>query len=70
MLNENCRYRVAKRNQSLFVDLITGKEIHIQWRGEGSLLTNILCRNCADKTKTVVRKILEVMESFESSRVH
>ena len=32
----------------------TGKEIYIQWRGEGSLLTNILCRNCADKNETVV----------------
>ena len=36
------------------------KILHENWRklGEGSLLTNILCRNCADKNETVVRKIL------------
>ena len=33
--------------------------MYIQWLGEGSLLTTILCRNCADKNETVVRKILE-----------
>ena len=38
--------------------------------GEGSLLTNIFCRNCTGKNETVVWKILEVRESFESSRVH
>jgi len=27
-----------------------------------------LCRNCADKNETLVRKILEVRESLESSR--
>ena len=43
---------------------------YILRRGEGSLLTNILCRNCVDKNETIVRKILEVRESFASSRVH
>ena len=39
----------------LNLELIAGKEL---CSGEGSLLTNILCRNCANKNKTVVRKIL------------
>ena len=54
-----------RTNAFLNLELIAGKEIS---SGEGSLLTNILCRNCADKNETVVRKILEVRESFESSR--
>ena len=54
----------------ILICMITGKEIYIQWSGEGSLWTNILCRNCADKNETVVWKILEGRESFESSRVH
>ena len=60
-----------KHDQSLFESWFDHRKGDIlQWRGEGSLLTNILCRNCADKNETVVRKILEVRESFESSRVH
>ena len=47
------------------LELITGKEVS---SGEGSLLINILGRNCADKNETVVRKILDVRESFELSR--
>ena len=39
----------------LNVKLIAGKKIS---SGEGSLLTNILCRSCADKNETVVRKTL------------
>ena len=31
-------------------------------------LTNILCRKCVDKNETLVRKLHEVRESFESSR--
>ena len=54
-----------KTKARLNLELITGKEVS---SGEGSLLTNILCRNCADKNKTVVRKILDVRESFELSR--
>ena len=37
------------------LNLIAGKETS---SGEGSLLTSILCRNCADTKETVVRKIL------------
>ena len=37
------------------LELITGKGTS---SGEGSLLTDILCRNWADKNETVVRKIL------------
>ena len=60
-----------KKNKAcLNVELITGKEIYIQWRGKGLLLKNILCGNWADKNKTAVRKIFEVRESFASSRVH
>ena len=54
-----------KTKACLNLELIAGKEIS---SGEGSLLTNILCRNCADKNETVVRKILDVRESLESSR--
>ena len=54
-----------KTKACLNLELIAGKEIS---SGEGSLMTNISCRNCADKNETVVRKILEVRESFESSR--
>ena len=50
-----------KTKACLNLELITGKE--------GSLLTNILYRNCADKNETIVWKILEVRESFASSRV-
>ena len=39
----------------LNLELVAGKETST---GEGSLLTNILCWNCADKNETVVRKIL------------
>ena len=42
---------------------ILGKEIF-----SDGFLTNILCRKCVDKNKTVVRKLHEVRESFESSR--
>ena len=54
-----------KTKACLNLELITGKEVS---SGEGSLLTNILGRNCADKIETVVRKILDVRESFELSR--
>ena len=42
---------------------ILGKEIF-----SDGFLTNILCRKCVDKNKTLVRKLHEVRESFESSR--
>ena len=59
-----------KTKACLNLELITGKEIYIQRHGEVSLLTNILCQNCVDKNETIVWKILEVRESFASSRVH
>ena len=40
-----------------------GKEI-----SSDCFLTNILCRNCADKNETLVRKLHGVRESLESSR--
>ncbi|KAJ7325625.1 Mitogen-activated protein kinase 10 [Desmophyllum pertusum] len=45
-------------------NLIVGKEIS----SDKGYLTNILCRNCADRNETLVRKLHEVRESFESSR--
>ena len=59
-----------KTKALLNLELITGNEIYYISSGEGSLLTNILSRNCAEKNETIVGKILEVRESFESSRVH
>ena len=62
ILNENWGYRVGKKEQTcLNLELITGKEIssYMQWR-----------RFTCAENETVVRKILEVRESFESSRVH
>ena len=43
--------------------LPAGKEI-----SSDCFLTNILCRNCADKNETLVRKLHGVRESLESSR--
>ena len=42
---------------------ILGKEIF-----SDGFLTNILCRKRVDKNETLVRKLHEVRESFESSR--
>ena len=74
ILNENWRCRVAKKRPKpvwiLNIDHRKGDIYIRQWRGKGSLLTNILCRNWADKNETVVRKILELRESFAASRVH
>ena len=65
ILNENWRYRVAKKDQSLFESWIDHRKGDIY-----PVAKDILCRNCAGKNETVVRKILEVRESFESSRIH
>ena len=72
ILNENWRYRVAKKRPKLVWILNWSPERRYISSGaaKGSLLKNILCRNCADKTKTVVQKILEVRDSFVSPRVH
>ena len=48
----------------LNLELIAGKEIS---SGEGSLLTTILCRNCADKNETVGRKILARLARFSDA---
>ncbi len=31
-----------------------------------ALITNILCRNCADKNETLVKKIIDIRSKFES----
>ena len=61
-----CMY-VCKTKACLNLKLIAGKEIS---SGEGSLLTNILHRNCTDKNKAVVRKILEVRKLQIIEEVH
>ena len=48
----------------LNLELIAGKKIS---SGEGSLLTTILCRNCADKNETVGRKILARLARFSDA---
>ena len=58
-------YGQAKKTKAcLNLELIVGKEISSD---QGSHLTNILCRNCADKNETVLRKLHEVRERLESS---
>ena len=53
-----------KKNEACFhLKSILGKEIF-----SDGFLTNILCRRCVDKNETLVRKLHEVRESFESSR--
>ena len=47
----------------LTLESTLGKEI-----SSDCFLTNILCRNCADKNETLVRKLHGVRESLESSR--
>ena len=54
----------GKKNKACFhLKSILGKEIF-----SDGFLTNILCRKCVDKNETLVRKLHEVRESFESSR--
>ena len=45
------------------LESLLGKEI-----SSDTLWTNTLCHNCADRNETLVRKLKEVRESFESSR--
>ena len=53
-----------KKTKTCFnLESILGKEI-----SSDCFLTNILCRNCADKNETLVRKLHGVRESLESSR--
>ena len=53
-----------EKNKACFhLKSILGKEIF-----SDGFLTNILCRKCVDKNETLVRKLQEVRESFESAR--
>ena len=53
-----------KKTKTCFnLESILGKEI-----SSDCFLTNILCRNCADKNETLVRKLHGVRESLQSSR--
>ena len=52
-----------KTKTCLNLESILGKEI-----SSDCFLTNILCRNCANKNETLVRKLHGVRESLESSR--
>ena len=60
-----------KTKAGLNLELTAGKEIS---SSEGSLLTNISCRNCADKNETLVQKILEVrpgkLQIIDREEVH
>ena len=51
-----------KSKVCLNLELLTGKEFAAE-----ELITNILCRNCADKNDTTVKKIFEVRSTFDSS---
>lgn len=57
--------RAGNKTELVNLELIPGEEI-----SSDSLLMNtgILCHDCADKSETLVQKLLEVRESFESSR--
>ena len=55
--------RAGNKTELVNLELILGEEI-----SSDSLLMNKLCHDCADKNETLVRKLLEVRESFESSR--
>ena len=65
ILGESWRPRAAgKKTETCFnLESILGKEI-----SSDCFLTSILCRNCADKNETLVRKLHGVRESLESSR--
>ena len=53
-----------KKTKTCFnLESILGKEISSDY-----FVTNILCRNCADKNETLARKLHGVRESLESSR--
>lgn len=64
--NKDCRRRLVagdrKTKACLNLELLLGQEFAV-----AALLTNILCRNCADKNETLVKKIIDVRSKFESS---
>ncbi len=51
-----------KSKACLNLELLLGQEFSV-----AALITNILCRNCADKNETLVKKIIDVRSKFESS---
>ena len=60
--------RLEKKTKTCFnLESILGKEISSDCFLQ-LFLTNILCRNCADKNETLVRKLHGVRESLQSSR--
>ena len=61
--NEDDLRRAGKNKACFHLKSILGKEIF-----SDGFLTNILCRKCVDKIETLVRKLQEVRESFESAR--
>ena len=52
-----------KTKACLSLELLLGTEIDRKL-----LLTEIICRNCFDRNETLVKKILQVREKFESSK--
>ena len=65
--NDYKRRLVAAGNRKskacLNLELLLGQEFAI-----AALPTNILCRNCADKNETIVKKLIGVHSKYESSR--
>ena len=60
--------RLKKKTKTCFnLESILGKEISSECFLQ-LFLTSILCRNCADKNETFVRKLHGVRESLQSSR--
>ncbi len=43
------------------VELLLRQEFSV-----AALITNILCRNCADKNETLVKNIIDIRSKFES----
>ena len=64
--NDYKRRLVAAGNRKskvcLNLELLLGQELVV-----ADLLTNILCRNCADKNDTIVKKVIGFRSKYESS---
>ena len=52
-----------KSKACLNLELLLGQEFAI-----AALPTNVLCKNCADKNETIVKKLIGVRSKYESSR--
>ena len=50
----------TKSKACLNLELLLGQELSV-----AALNTSILCRNCADKNETLVKKIINVRSKFE-----